>query len=393
MSMLVFMPWCPIDKSYDVGETTILRFGRDAPIDGLDETARCRANAIMAIYKNIQGKPVHRAAIVRYGAKSPTDELSDYEINVMQDLVSLGCFSALAKRGYSDSLHPYCNSDCFLLRIQKFDDAEWTALISRRREGRTSDMVPMSEISITVPTHCHALDEISLDPSFLKALIDYRAEAGSSDWGRWQSSISCFNQANSDSDNVLYQVEWVLLCSAFQHLLSANSKAADVACKFAETFTPCKELLAKNASRLSSQQKNNEKSVRYIWMREFCRIRGDFAHGKLNTQQPATWNPFEHLVLATIAFPFVVKSLLRQASMYDLTDADLAQIDCFEKLADTVDFLKLPAKWKGSGDSHWQRLVHKRQSEISAGRAGEEAWDSLSPDQQDLLGGDSSERD
>jgi len=369
MSMLAFMPWCPIDKAYTVGDVTILPFERHTPIEGLDDAEQCRVNTIMAMYKDIKGKPVRKAAIVRYGSKSPIADLTEDDIEIVQELAALACFCGLAKRQYFDSLGPYCNSDCFSLHIQKFDRADFTALTVRRREGRTLSVWRIDDISITVPVHCHTIREVSLNAELLKGLIDHRAQSDNTEWGRWQNAISCFNQANTDSDNIRYQVEWMLLCSAFEHILSATSNAKDVACKFAENLTPSDELLAKDAARLSDQQKNDGRSVRYEWMREFYRIRGDFAHGKLNTQQPTTWDLLEHLMLATIAFPLLVKSLLNKACKYKLTDNDQAQIDVFEKFADTPDFLERPPDQKNSLDSHWQRLLIKRSFNAAFNRA------------------------
>lgn len=391
MSMLVFMPWCPLDNPYEVGDISILPFERQTPIDGLDDAGQCRVNTIMATYKDIEGKPVHKAAIVRYGSNSPTGDLTDDQIEIVQDLAVLACFSGLAKRQYFNSLGPYCNSDCFALHIQKFDKADFTALAVRRREGRTLSGWPIDDISITVPVHCHTIRQVSLDVDLLKALADHRAQLNDGEWARWQNAISCFNQANTDSDNVRYQVEWVLLCSAFEHLLSAKPNAKDVACKFAKAFEPSKELLAKDATRLSNQPKNDGKSVRYEWMREFYRTRGDFAHGKLNTQQATAWNPLEHLVLATIAFPLLVKSFLNKACRYKLTGHDQAQIDVFEKFADTHDFLRPPPDQKNSLDSHWKRPVNDRLMKIAFAKAFNQAWNKLTPEQRRCLEGNADE--
>jgi hypothetical protein len=92
-------------------------------------------------------------------------------------------------------------------------------------------------------------------------------------------------------------------------------------------------------------------------MREFYCIRGAFAHGKLNPRQPMAWKPHEHLLLATVAFPLVVKSLLAKAGVFTLTDDDDAQIACFERLADMSEFFADPPDKKGSSDSHWRRLL------------------------------------
>ena len=393
MSMLVFMPWCPIDKAYTAGDATILPFDRHTPIDGLDDAGQCRVNAIMGTYKDIEGKPVHNATIVQYDKNSPIDDLTDDQIEIVQDLAALACFSGLANREYFNSLGSYCNSDCFAIHIQKFDKADSTALTVRRREGRTLSGWPIDDISITVPVHCHTVKEISLDAKLLEALVNHRAQPDNADWGRWLNAISCFNQANTDSDNIRYQVEWVLLCSAFEHLLSAKSNAKDVARKFSETLVPSKELLARDANRLSGHQKNDGESVRYKWMHEFYRIRGDFAHGKLNAQQPVTWNPLEHLVLATIAFPLLVKSLLNKICKYKMTDNDQAQIDIFEKFADTKDFLRPPQNQKNSLDSHWKRLVNGRSSKIASVKAFNQAWNDMTPEQRRCLEKNPTEED
>jgi hypothetical protein len=92
-------------------------------------------------------------------------------------------------------------------------------------------------------------------------------------------------------------------------------------------------------------------------MREFYGVRGDFAHGKLDTRRPTAWRPHEHLLLATVAFPLVVKSLLAKSGDFALTHDDEAQIACFEKLAATPDFFADPPDAEDSGDSHWTRML------------------------------------
>ena len=202
--------------------------------------------------------------------------------------------------------------------IQKFDKADFTALSSRRREGRTLSGWTIDDITITIPVHCHTIRDVSLDAELLKALIECRANLQSREWGRWQNAISCFNQANTDSDNIRYQMEWVLLCSAFEHILESKSEAKDTAERFAHVLTPSNELLVKDSMRLSNKQENVSRSIRYEWMREFYRIRGDYAHGRLNTKQSIVWESLEHLVLATIAFPLVIKKLLSRIGKYKI---------------------------------------------------------------------------
>jgi hypothetical protein len=153
--------------------------------------------------------------------------------------------------------------------------------------------------------------------------------------------------------------------------LGAKSDAKDVADKLSDSIIPGHDLLASQANRRSERWTDQTKPLRHEWMREFYRIRGDFAHGKLTSQQPTVWSPLEHLVLGTIAFPLVVKSLLQAAGKYAFTTGDQAQIDVFEALADTKDFLRPPADQKNSIDSHWKRLRDARALRLTVEKAVE----------------------
>jgi len=370
MPMVTFMPWCRIDKAYALGEIEVVPFERHGPIEGLDDAAQCRVNVVLGSYKSIEGKPVDQAALVRIGGRSFTEDLSEVLRERILELVGAFCFAGLAKREYFNAAGHYCNSDCFAVYAQKFDKADFTAIVTRRREGHTTSGWPIDEIAISMPVHCQAIGRVSVDDGLLQALVEHR---GSPEWGRWQSAITCFNQANTDSENIRYQVEWVLLASAFEHVLGAKSDAKDVASKFVKRFVPTESVLASAATRRSERWGDNEQPLRYEWMREFYRIRGDFAHGKLGTEQPMVWEPLEHLVLATTAFPLVVKRLLEAAGRYELTVEDRVQIDCFEKFADTPRFLGRPPNQKNSLDSYWKRCRDVESSRITLGRAFENA--------------------
>ena len=142
-----------------------------------------------------------------------------------------------------------------------------------------------------------------------------------------------------------------------------------MAARFSEAMIPSKPLLTDSANRQSDRWTGTRRALGYEWMREFYRIRGDFAHGKLNSEQPTVWNEPEHLVLATIAFPLIVKCLLSNVGLYELRDNDVAQIDAFEELADTTKFLEPPPDQRNSFDSHWSRLRSDRKSQLAVRRA------------------------
>lgn len=364
MSLLAFLPWCRVDKKYAIDGIAVFPYKRHEPMENVDEIGHCKINTILGTYKDITGKPVRNAALVGYLSKSLTRDLNDDEINTVKDSVTLACFCGLAKREYFNQLGDYCNSDCFTLYFQRFDKGHFIALTPRRLELQPLSSWEIEDISITVPVNCHLIEQVTLDESLLNALVGYRNKTGGDEWGLWQNAISCFNQANTDNDSIRYQVEWVLLCSAFEHILHAKPEAKDVAAKFASIIVPADTRLAIHSNRRSDKWGSNNQPLRYEWMREFYRIRGDFAHGKLNTQQPAMWSPREHIVLASIVFPLVVKCFLNNNGLYKLTKADSSQINAFEKLADTEAFLKPPPDQMNSTDSWWNKLCKEAKGNL-----------------------------
>jgi len=178
------MPWCSIEKTYDVAEIKIIPFRRQRPIEGLDTAAKCCVNTILSIYKTIEGKPIDSAAIVRYGEKSLIDDLGEEERGILHELVTLACFCALVKREYFNPIGPYCNSECFDIYIQKFDTVDFIALTTRRREGQTLSGWPIEDIAITIPVHCHPFRGVRLDEALLKALTAHRKQSKNEEWVR-----------------------------------------------------------------------------------------------------------------------------------------------------------------------------------------------------------------
>jgi len=369
MPMLLFMPWCILDRAYDVGEIEILPFERDAAFAECDEAVLRDLNTLLAAYKTIQGESVRKLAIVRYKGRSPIDDLSDDQIGTAYDLVTLATFAGLSAREFFNAIGSYCNSDCFTMYVQTFEDTTHTALTTRRREGSQVSVWPIDGVAMVVPPHCHTVRTVNLDEELLGALVKKRSGANTNEWSRWLSSISCFNQANTDSEGVRPQSEWVLLCGALQHLLNAGSKDKAVATELHDALVPIREILIGAAKRRLPNWTDETKSVRYAWMKEFYGIRGDFAHGRLNTQRPAAWTLHEHLVLGSIAFPLVAKTLLRQSGEYEFTHDDEVQQNSFESLADTANFLRPPDEQQGGLDSHWARVRQQAQHDIRVAEA------------------------
>ncbi len=222
---------------------------------------------VFGTYRSIEGRPADHAAVVRYADRPFGADLAPEEIESAYEWVQLACFAGLAGREFFTPEAP-CNSDVFLLYVQRLENADFIAIRTRRREGHTWSAWPLDSVVMSVPAHVSPVRLVSLDPRLLDALVAI-ARRGDPDWGRWQHALSCFNQGNTDSDAFRYQVEWGLLCSAFERLLDAASDYDDVAAKFAGTMVPSSPLLARDARRRIDRWKDPGASVRFEWLREF----------------------------------------------------------------------------------------------------------------------------
>lgn len=369
--MVVFLPWCPVDREYAAGDIRLLPYSATAPISEMDSSERGAINKLLAVYRDLRGKPIKRAALIQYRGKPLTADLDETEREEVSEWVGLICFAALAKRELLGELGFYCNRDHFTCYIQKFEKIppQGVAFESPRGRGTGTLSGPyaLDELIVTVPEHVALNQKITIDEALLKALLDLRAKLkGSSSskeqekWGRWQAALKCFNWANTDRIHFPYAVEWVLMCGAFEKILNAKGKgskrAEDVAEKFAAVLHPPQEYNPSGGFRRSSN-KFESPLLRQEWMREFYRIRGNLAHGWLSPKQPDfAWSEGEHLTLARLAFPLVVKALLEREGLYQLTREDKTWRSAFEELAD-APFLERCEIVKSIWEKHFREVV------------------------------------
>jgi hypothetical protein len=134
MSMLAFMPWCGIDKAYEMGCVRILPVEPRTSIQDLDDAGQCRVNMILATYKTIEGRPVDRSALVRYIGKSPIDDLNEAETSVIRDLVV--SHVSVALQGANTLIHLVHTATPIVSRFIFRSSIRRTSARSRLAEGK-----------------------------------------------------------------------------------------------------------------------------------------------------------------------------------------------------------------------------------------------------------------
>ena len=85
------------------------------------------------------------------------------------------------------------------------------------------------------------------------------------------------------------------------------------------------------------------------------RYSGNLAHGHPEDRQPSTWTVPEHLLLTSFVIPRLVKRILSDMNLYDLTHDDHGDISALEPLPNLPDvFAQLGPHEE---DSAWRRVL------------------------------------
>jgi hypothetical protein len=175
--------------------------------------------------------------------------------------------------------------------------------------------------------------------------------------------------ANTDADYVRENVEVMLAANAFQRALDCKStKDVELADNLAKSFVPSNPVPLLSG-RLATQKNQipASNSVREVWVRDLYRLRNDLGHGKVTPLYPSIWTIREHLLLAALAFPLLVKSIFSSVGAYTLIDRDIASIEAFERLAVAPDLMA----WSPAGECTWSRILLDALNEITFKRKAE----------------------
>jgi hypothetical protein len=347
---LAFFPWLKIAEPLTVGGFHLLPYHHGQPFSG-DPANAATVASLLAPYWNRFDLRGEDSVILQRTGHGLLDDLDDTAFDDLYSFSEWLALSGLAARRFF-RYDGYSNRDHFRLIVQKFaGDIDGAAVASRRRDGKTTTWAPAQYYRVIRPEHVHG-KAVDIDVGLLLALLA-NSSAGT-DLDLYDASVT-FNMANTDAPFSPPHVELVLSASAFQHALRCKTTTdKELGERFEAAITPSAETPI-SAGRLGALKNppSNSPTVRQMWIRDFYRLRGDLAHGKVNPRFPSIWKMGEHLLLSAFIFPLLVKSLLSAAGKYTLTEDDVVSIDAFEKLA--VD----PAlgQWDPSGSCPWNEIL------------------------------------
>lgn len=371
---VTFFPWLRLTKPIEIGRVAFLPFERGQPGAELRPVAD-RLDMILSSYRDIESKPIHACAVAFLQGRSADAELSDDDVQEIQQASALLALAAFAENEYFVEGGPYVNGTPFAPYYQGYGGEESSlSLTIRRRDGRTrSGGWKHGATLFVVPVECQHLSEVELDESFAESL----GRADSAGWptmGRVVLALSFFLLANTDSPLVMHRAEAILMGAALDQLLQTDA-ADEVADRVDALLRPYGSVKASSdfaKGRMSeAKAAHGEWFLHKAWAWEFYVLRSMLVHGRDITKREWHWSLGEHLLVAAFVFPLFVKLLLARDSLYELTDDDGARCAALDRLL-AIPNWGAPACAPGR-PARWQEVIRGTRVRYGIERAFEEA--------------------
>lgn len=340
------MPWTSIKEARRVGPISFVPYERGILPGSVGHISQQILDAIIGNYADRSFShdagstiPVREALILRW----PDDDerktgLSDEEIIARMQQVQLLTFAALSERKFGTHWN-YCNTASLSITAQHFseDSPSASAITTRRRDGSALSYMTGGRGKPLFLRPIHVSSNYSLDMDNVFALAMLNLPEGPLR-NRLLDTVTLFNHANTDSNEVPVSAEIVFMRAALETLLGANHTTEDLNDKLMMVMTPHLGPVKWHDVHISSKKWKNRwiKADRPFsaWVRDFCHWRNEGAHGKSGSEKypDPVWSLWNHLLFTSWFMSRIVKVILAAEGLYTLTQDDkdvLGNIEMF----------------------------------------------------------------
>lgn len=394
-SSIAFFPWVSVPESIEVGPVRLLPYERDLLPGNQPGASQADINAILSAYIDPPRYAVRRATLVEYGAWQLGNDSSKSRVQLFRARALVG-FSALARRTLFRGHIGYCNYDTYEMVVQSYEpgNVKHFSYFTRRRDGSTQHLGSVDLSRFFRPSHVETHARADLDLPLLAASLE-AVDAKP----HLVTAIEEFNAANSDSLDIPEHVEMVMAKSAFESLLGIGSKVDAFVGALREALAGAVDHETKMEGPFEERWRARwpgAKSLLEAWARDFCDLRGSYAHGRRGAADRFVWQRRQHLAFSAVFFPLLLKKHLADECGFRPAERDIELLKRIEGLLVCDPFAGDPSGGLGDPSKEfvhpWEK-VQERVSSVLLERRIREAWENSGSLYSDMssLSGDATE--
>lgn len=331
MAVVFFLPWVSATKEVRIADLRLIPYERGRLPGELLGIPQEAFDGVLGNYGDRgfgsqPSQPIQQAAVIIWDEDTPGLEASDAQIQQRLVQCSYLAFSALVGRSLCSTLD-YCNADTLQVVAQRFDVASPapSCVTTRRRDGGTQNMLAgRGGLKFIRPYHVDNSSRITLDIPLLEALLKLPVGELKE---RIDEAVVSFLRANTDASSIDERSELILMRVAIDTLLDVPHDKAAFRRAINEHFDELPNPPIWHKGSLDEQWwcKHWDKHVNRpldAWVHDFCAARNAAAHGPANSEKGSIWPRHNHLMFSAWLLPLIVKKLLAQAGLYELTAKD-----------------------------------------------------------------------
>lgn len=356
MNTRIVFPWLKLKKPIEVDGFKFTTYELEGQQVNGEASLQHFLASVKEIFSANDGQQIKHVTILQLQMDNTVRDIGEREIVGARNLSELLAFSGLSCRDYfSDNYWNYDNFQMILFPVRE----NTISISTRRRDGYNLDVFSKGKCQFQMPMHVKSHVGVQVDEQLLKGLLQVQKDKDKEFRERVWESIVNFNLANTDSVSIPEHSEIVLLIGAIERLLGCNrGKEDELAKRFIETLIPC----SKYPSLNQNNRFKNVDSIREMWIRACFRLRGEHAHGKMETDQPLPCTTQEHCLFLSFVFPLLVKLILKDKKFYNLSDNDKIYIDSFEKLVVERHFNQQLSSSAPGNKWKWNKIIDSERS-------------------------------
>jgi hypothetical protein len=360
--VVTFLPWLKLRDSVEVNNVLFWTFPNGKDEVPLRRGLTSQLKRMFRGYKDPEGRPVERLTVASL-KEDPFRDLSGEETKRIGATIRLLAFSLLAENDYYRQGN-YFNSSHFQHFHQRFQlGSKYVAPHTRRRDGLTwHGGYKHGELKFVMPLQTSTRQIVKPNAPLLQALVEF-LEQETSDATAIRQAIDWFFPSNSDMDSMSWQIELMMMASAFEALFliqDVGRKKDALMVKLPAIFSG---RLTQEVGRAGTDGREATRSWKAWWMDEFYWLRNQVVHGgKIDTTR-IVWKVDEHMTIAAMTLAICVKLILHEKGSYELSSSD-------EVMADAMDnFI--------AGGNLTERKLLDALRKATFDRAAEKAWDHI----------------